>query len=154
MVLLLLYRVTFTLNSSYFTLFCCEILHVRMMQYTVRMTRIQHIGCVTKKITIRFQCTYPGMKCICIGNTKVLNMFKTFMLACQSYTDEKNTIQIDCHCHCHCQNDPPTKHESCQMVNSSSFSSKFCTVRMGSGSSFNKQFTACLLWIKTKQDGL
>ncbi len=71
------------------------------------------------------------MKSIRIGNTKVLNMFKTYVLACRSYTDEKNTIWIDCHCHCHCQNDQEWSPNRTRMVNSSTFSSRFSTVRLG-----------------------
>ncbi len=44
------------------------------------------------------------MKIIRAGYTKFLNMFKTFVLTWWSYTQEKNTVRIDCHCHCHCQN--------------------------------------------------
>ncbi len=35
------------------------------------------------------------MKFIRAGYTKFLNMFKTFILTCQPYTNEKNTIQMD-----------------------------------------------------------
>ncbi len=35
------------------------------------------------------------MKFIRAGYTKFLNMFKTFVLICQPYTNEKNTIQMD-----------------------------------------------------------
>ncbi len=62
-----------------------------------------------------------------------LNMFKTFVLGCRSYTDEKNTIRIDCHCHfchCHCQNDQEWSPDQKRMVNSFSFGSRFGTVRL------------------------
>ncbi len=67
------------------------------------------------------------MKSIRTGNMKVLNMFRTFMLACRSYTDEKNTFQIDCHCHCYCQNDQEWSPDQTRMVNLSSFGSRFGT---------------------------
>ncbi len=44
------------------------------------------------------------MEIIRAGYTKVLNMFKTFVLTCRSYMHEKNTVQTDCHCYFHCQN--------------------------------------------------
>ncbi len=38
------------------------------------------------------------MKIIRAGYTNFLNMFKTFILTCQSYMHEKNSVRIDCNC--------------------------------------------------------
>ncbi len=43
----------------------------------------------------RCQCVKQDMKFIHAGYTKFLNMFKTFVLTCQPYTNEKNTIRMD-----------------------------------------------------------
>ncbi len=70
------------------------------------------------------------MKIIRAGYTKYLNMFKTFVLTCRSCTYQKNTVRMDCHCRCHCQNDQEWSPVQTRMVNSSSFGSRFGTVRL------------------------
>ncbi len=71
------------------------------------MTRIQHVKLCDKEDNYTFSMRITtNEKYLCwallAGYMKYLNMFKTFVPTCQSYTDEKNNVHIDCHCHCHC----------------------------------------------------
>ncbi len=86
----------------------CPSIQLEQPEYSknaVRTTRIQQVGCVTKKITIRFSMRITRNEKYSHWEYESFEHVQTFVLACQSYTDEKNTVRIDCHCHCHCQND-------------------------------------------------
>ncbi len=82
-------------------------------------------------ITTRFQCTKAGMKIIRAGYTKFLNMFKTFVLTCRSYTHEKNTVWMDIVIVIARMTRNNQEWPGTWMVNSSSFGSRFGTVRLG-----------------------
>ncbi len=63
------------------------------------------------------------MEIIRTGYTKYLNMFKSFVLTCGSYTRRRRTLfkLIVIVIARMPRNDLPNEHESCQMVNSYSF---------------------------------
>ncbi len=82
-----------------------------MTLYAVRRTRIQYENCALNTIPTRFQCVSARMKLIRAGYTNFLNMFKNFVLASQTYSHERNTIQMGRNGHRTTANDSPNQLE-------------------------------------------
>ncbi len=117
---LLLYRVTFALSSS-------EMLHARMTKYTVRMTRIQHVSCATKTITTRFK---QEWKLFVLGTQSFWTCSTLSYRPAEATRTRRILFQLIVIAWM-TRNDQEWSLEQTQIVNSSSFGSRFGTVGLG-----------------------